>query len=158
MEIELEYEDRINKAIGKILRYFNFLEMNLGLCIRSLENPKNVEKSHTKLARTSISEKLKKLKSLLETKQIISDTDEFNTWYKSAMEAPSVRNYYIHGTWEYLPLKTENPLGFRIPPWRIENLRGESEFYTTLESLESEAQKIQNVFENFCQIRRKYGV
>ena len=44
-------------------------------------------------------------------------------------------------TWymEYLPLRVEKPLGFRIPPWRSESLRGETELTLSLDELEEDA-------------------
>ena len=158
MNIASDYETRINAALGTVLRYFNLLELNLGLCIRFLENPKNPERSHPKLARSSIAEKLQRLKDLLVTGGLIKDQNEFDNWYKEVGDAKCVRNYYVHGTWEYLPLRRDAPLGFRIPPWRSECLRGESELTMRLSELEADAQQIQVVFEKFIALRRKYNV
>ncbi|WP_200254128.1 hypothetical protein [Thiococcus pfennigii] len=153
-----DYEARINAALGTVLRYFNFLELNLGLCIRFLENPADPEKSHAKLGKTSIQEKLDRLTNLLVKKKLITDREEFDVWYQEAKEARCVRNYYVHGTWEYLPLKTEKPLSFRLPPWRSENLRGEEKLTMSITELEQDAQDIREAFEKFMSLRQKYNV
>ena len=152
------YEERINAVLGSILRNFNFLKLNLGLCIRFLENPKDPEKSHPKLARTSIQDKLDKLKQLLTDNDLIKNKPEFDAWYAEASEARSIRNYYVHGTWKHLPLRSGKPLGFRLPPWRTEHLRGEEAATMSLNELEEDAKNLQSVFEQFIKLRRKYGV
>ena len=158
MNSDIDPETRINIALGKVLRYFNFLELNLGLCIRSLENPEEPEQSHSELYQSSIKGKLKLFKDLLTTKNLITDQKEFDTWYQEVGDARCIRNYYVHGTWEYLPLRKEKPLGFRIPPWRNEDLRGETKLTMSLENLEEDAQQIQAVFEKFVILLRKYGI
>lgn len=110
MNPAIDYETRINTALGKLVRYFNFLELNLGLCIRMLENPENPEQSHKRLAQSSIMDKLKKFKELLNIKGLITNQEEFKKWYKEACDTRCIRNYYIHGTWEYLPGRSQDPL------------------------------------------------
>ncbi len=158
MKPEIGCEKRINESLGVILRNFNFLELNMGLCIRFLENVKEPERSHSKLARTSITEKLELLRSLLESKNLITDLEEFERWYKEVREARCIRNYYVHGTWEYLPLIKEKPLSFRLPPWRTETLKGETKVAMSLEQLEADANQIEKAFVNFMELRRKYNV
>ena len=158
MNSDIDPETRINIALGKVLRYFNFLELNLGFCIRSLENPEEPEQSHLELYQSSIKDKLKLFKDLLASQNLITDQEEFDTWYQEVGDARCIRNYYVHGTWEYLPLRSEKPLGFRIPPWRTEDLRGETKLSLSLDELEADAQQIQLVFEKFEALRRKYGI
>ena len=42
----MDHESRVNIALGKILRNYNFLELNVGLCLRFLENPEDTSASH----------------------------------------------------------------------------------------------------------------
>ena len=62
----MDYESRINTALGKILRYFNFLEFNLGLCLRLLAHPDDVSAAHNLLRRLGMPETIDRLRKLLE--------------------------------------------------------------------------------------------
>jgi len=154
----MDYESRINIALGKILRNYNFLELNVGLCLRSLENPEDPSASHPYLNRAGMPQAIRKLKRLLDCCEYIPDTSEFQEWMKLAEETRALRNYYVHGTWEFLPFRTDTPLGFRIPPWRKEVIRGSAHGVMKLEELEADANHVELVFKNFMAIREKYGV
>ena len=154
----MDYEARINTALGKILRYFNFLELNLGLSLRALANPKDVEASHSLLKRLSMPETIKRLRKLLIECEHIPDIDAFEKWAVQAEEIRPLRNYYVHATWDYLPLRKDAPLEFRIPPWRTEMIKGKSQGAMRIEDLEADAERVKSVFEEFQSIRRLYGV
>ena len=72
----MDHESRINVALGKILRYFNFLEMNIGLCLRALANPSDVGASHSLLRRAGMPETINRLRKLLAKCEHIGDTRE----------------------------------------------------------------------------------
>lgn len=152
------HESRIDSALGKILRHFNLLELNLGLCIRSLENPGEVGRSHSWLARSSLQEKAERFSKLVRERDLVEDQRELDDWNQAVLDARSFRNYYVHGGWEYYPLRKQAPIGFRIPPWRAEEVRGSSAPTMNLEDLEADAGAVQLVFEQFVRLRRKYGV
>ena len=154
----MDPESRINAALGKILRNFNFLELNVGLCLRILENPDNPSESHRYLNKVGILEAITKLKRLIDKCEKISDTSEFHKWIEHAEEIRLLRNYYVHATWEYLPLRKDAPLGFRIPPWRKEKIMGDIQGNMRIEDLEADAERIEEVFNDFMAIRKKYGV
>ena len=154
----MDHESRVNIALGKILRNYNFLELNVGLCLRCLENPEDPSASHPYLNKVGMPQAILKLKNLLDSCDHINDTSEFQEWMKLAEETRALRNYYVHGTWEYLPLRSDSPLGFRIPPWRKEVINGSSHGVMKLEDLEADADLIELVFNKFMAIRRKYGV
>jgi len=154
----MDYESRINTALGKILRYFNFLELNLGLCLRALAHPNDVSASHSLLRRLSMPETISRLRKLLEECEHIPDIKAFEKWTIRAEDIRPLRNYYIHATWDYLPLRKEAPLEFRIPPWRTENVGGRSQGPMRIEDLEADAERVESVFEEFQTIRRRYGV
>jgi len=152
----MEQELRINAALGKILRYFNYLELNLGLCLRSLENPGSPEDSHSYLNRAGLPQTIERLTQLLDECEHVPDTSEFQDWAKRAEESRLLRNYYAHATWEYLPLRNEAPLGFRIPPWRKELIKGNHRGTMRIEDLEADAYRIETTFNEFMKIRKKY--
>lgn len=149
---------RINMAIGRILRNFNFLELNLGLSIRQLQYPGEFERSHSWLARSSIQEKVARFSMLVRERGLVANEAELDSWCRSAIDTPSLRNFYTHGIWEYLPLRKEAPVSFRIPPWRQESIKGSRSPTMTLESLEADANAVEKVFEEFMRLRKSYGV
>jgi hypothetical protein len=155
---KVDYESRINTALGKILRYFNFLELNLGLCLRALAHPNDISASHGLLRRAGMPETINRLGKLLAECEHIPDISAFEKWAMRAEEIRPLRNYYVHATWDYLPLRKEAPLVFRIPPWRTEQIEGSSEGAMRIEDLEKDAKSIEAAFEEFMTIRRKYGV
>ena len=154
----MDHETRINTALGKILRNCNYLELNLGLCLRFLVSPSDPSASHSYLNRVGMPQAIKRLKNLLDECEHIPDTSEFQQWMKRAEEIRLLRNYYIHATWEYLPLLNDAPLGFRIPPWRKEVIRGSNHGTMQIEDLEADANRIEEAFNEFMAIRNKYGV
>jgi len=153
-----DHQSRIDSALGKILRYFNLLELNLGLCIRILENPREVERSHSWLARSSLQEKVERFARLVREMNLVKNPKELDAWQQAVLDARSFRNFYVHGCWEYLPRRKEAPVGFRIPPWRSEEIKGSGSPKMSLEDLEADARAVQLVFEQFDGLRRKYGV
>ena len=154
----MDHEARINTALGKILRYFNFLEMNMGLCLRALATPNDFDASHSLLRRLGIPETINRLRKLLAEREHISDTSAFEDWALRVEGVRSLRNYYVHATWDYLPLRRDAPLEFRIPPWRKEQIGGRSQGPMRIEDLEADAERIESVFKEFQSIRRQYGV
>ena len=154
----MDYESRINTALGKILRYFNFLELNLGLCLRALASPTDVNASHSLLRHLGMSGTINRLRTLLREYEHITDIDAFEKWAMNAEKIRPLRNYYVHATWEYLPRRKGGPLAFRIPPWRTEQIKGRSQGAMSLEDLEADAERVKTVFEEFRSVRRRYGV
>jgi len=154
----MEYEIRIDNALGKILRNFNLLELNIGLCLRSLENPKKPEAAHAFLKKAGLPEKIKRLKSLIAHNNIRDDISEFEKWIGQADEVRQLRNFFAHAIWEYLPQMKDAPLQFSIPPWRTEGIDGEMRGKMTIEDIEGHAEKVETVFKEFMHIRKKYGI
>jgi hypothetical protein len=156
--VQVNYEARINAALGKILRNFNFLELNLGLCLRALACPNDPSASHGFLNRAGMPDAIARLKELLAQCEHVKDIRSFEEWAMRAEEIRSLRNYYVHATWDYLPLKEEHPLVFRIPPWRSGQIEGKSEGEMRIEDLEEDAERVAAFFDEFRAIRRQYGV
>lgn len=154
----MEYEVRINNALGKILRNFNFLELNIGLCLRILQNPKKPEEAHAFLKNAGLPEEIQRLKSLIVQNNIHDDISEFEKWIRQADEVRRLRNYFAHAIWEYFPLVKDAPLHFSIPPWRTEGIDGEMRGKMTIEDIENHAEKVETVFKEFMRIRKKYGI
>jgi len=103
-------------------------------------------------------ETINRLRTLLAECEHIPDIYAFEKWAMLAEQVRPLRNYYIHATWDYLPLRKDAPLEFRIPPWRIEQIEGRSQGTMRIEDLEADAERIEAVFEEFQSVRRLYGV
>lgn len=154
----MDHELRINAALGKILRNYNFLELNLGLCLRFLENPNNPEASHKYLRRSNLPQIVKRLKKLLVECEHITDTNEFNEWINRSEDIRLLRNYYVHASWQYLPLNDDGKAKFSTPPWRKEKNKGDIEGRMRIKDLEADANRIEAAFKEFMEIRLKYKV
>ncbi len=70
------YETRIDSALGKILRSFNLLELNLSLCLRHMENPEQVDLSHNWLGRgrSTIQEKIERFLRLVRENGLLTSS------------------------------------------------------------------------------------
>lgn len=154
----MDEETRINNALGKLLRNYNYLELNLGLCLRHLAKPDNPDAAHSYLNRAGMPQVIQRLEELLEKSDHMADTTEFQQWIKTAEEIRQLRNYYAHATWAYLPLRDNARLEFRIPPWRKETIRGDKHGEMQIEALEADADRVQQVFNEFMAIRKKHRI
>ena len=157
----MDPETRIHVALGKILRYYNFLDTNLGLCIRFVKKPKDPALFHPQLAKMGMHEKLECFQKLVATNEKLSSVakdPDFSQWIDSASNARAARNLYVHGTWEYLPIRAEKPLCFRLPVWMKRISRDYFEPALTLEELEIAADEMRAVFETFMHLRKKHGI
>ena len=157
----LDPEPRINSALGELLRSFNFLDLNLGLCISHLENPGEPQKSHTSLANMSTHRKVQRLHTLIEQGEYIASgkrRSAYDKWHESTNHCRLIRNFYVHGVWEYLPMRSHDPLGFRVPPWMKHTLGVESEKTMSLVEFEDSVAKVTAVYKGFMEIRRNNGI
>ena len=155
------FEIRFSIALAKFLKFFNLLEKSLGLSISHLENPSNPKKSYPKLVASTAEQKIETWLSLLvESRKIVkkSHQNELEHWKKAVHELRFFRNLYVHGNWEYLPLRRDAPVGVRFPIWWHEKL-GEDAFETmTLGEFESSANEMKMVFNQFMDIRKKHAL
>lgn len=104
---------------------------------------------------------MEKLRELLTNGEVIQDgksAREFRDWYELADRARSIRNRYVHGHWEYLPLRGNEPVDFRAPAWMREKLGDKGVETMSLAAFEAIAFEMKEVQERFSRIRRKHGV
>jgi hypothetical protein len=123
-----------------------------------LADPKDPSTSHQYLKKAGLAGAIKRLKNLLDECEHVPDKSEFEEWMVRAEGIRHLRNYYVHATWEYLPLSDETPLGFRIPPWRTETINENDHGAMRIEDLEADANRVEKAFNEFMKIRQKYGV
>jgi hypothetical protein len=154
-------EIRFSSALVRLLRYFNLLEENVGLSISHLENPDNPRASYPRLAITTAEQKLLDWKALLEKGGHISNDaakSGLYGWFERANNARCIRNRYIHGHWEYLPLREEKPVGVRASAWLHEKFGAMANEQMSMAELEASVDELENVFQEFMSLRKKYGV
>jgi hypothetical protein len=103
-------------------------------------------------------ERLKKLLEKADLKVKKKVREELSAWYEKAAGVRNIRNRYVHGNWEFLPLRHNEPVGVSAPPWMREKLGSLANETMSLEQLEAVAQEVEAVFQEFMALRRKYGV
>ncbi len=161
MEVTFDPNARFEKALVSLIRSFNYLDTNIGLCISHLSHPSNPSGAYPALAKMTPEKRVERLKMLLETKETAVKKkvlEELAIWYKKAANVRNIRNRYVHGNWEYLPLRHREPVGVSAPPWMKEKLGSLANETMSLEQLELVASEVETVFQEFMQLRRKYGV
>ena len=154
----MEHEVRINTSLGRILRSFNLLELNLGLCLRVLANTEDPTTLHTYLRKVGIQEIVAKLGELLDDCEHIPDSSAFKEWSSATEHVRHLRNFYVHATWDYTPLRKDMPLEFRIPPWLEGRMKTVSRGRMRIEDLENDAMCVESAFLEFMAIRNRYRV
>lgn len=151
-------EDRFARGMVKLLRYFNLLDTNVGLCLSHLISPGDVQASYAKLANQTSRQRFDELKRIVTNGDEFSTSavrEEFELWFTDATRARSVRNRYVHGNWEYLPLRSEAPVAVCAPPWMADRLDQNAEEIMTLEQFEDMADEVEQIFERFMELRRR---
>jgi len=154
-------EVRFTSALARLLKYFNLLEENIGLCIAHLVNSSNPKASYPLLARMTAEQKMDRLREIFVSGEVIADNVsilEFEEWFELAARARSIRNRYVHGHWEYLPMRSQKPVGVRAPAWMREKLGHEAEETMSLTDLEAVVDEMESVFDGFMRIRKKHGL
>jgi len=145
--------NKYNSLLVDYLRYFNLLELNVGLCIRRLSGIDESE-IHRKLDKMSFE---KKLEYLLELSSKENDS-ELKNWCKEAHARRQERNMYMHGQWAFIP-HLEEGVEFLLAPWVEEkycNIYPGKRF--TLEKLESIVLDIRACFNDFNKLRDKNSI
>jgi hypothetical protein len=160
-----DIEPEFSSNLLKFLKYFNLLERNLGLSISFLVNDKDPHVAYPFLEKLNTQGKLDILKELIFYKN--SETNEeiindFNRWFKEALETKAIRNRYIHGYWHIRDDRTENPIIFSPTTWTsgVGKVATEtdSDQYMSLSEFKDVVQKMEALFESFSALRGKYGI
>lgn len=159
--IELDPNARFEKAMFNLLRSFNFIDHNLGLCISFLAGPQSPQNTYNKLSNISFDQRMKWFEKLLtESERDFSEQakEEFTAWLVQADKARKMRNVYVHAIWRFNPVMVGKPVCISSPVWMQEKLGDEVNQKLSLEELESKANVVERVFEDFMKIRKKYHV
>jgi hypothetical protein len=149
-------EQRFSIFLFRFHQSFNLLDQNLGLCIRSLENPRKVEDSHEWLANSTVKTKLVKLRQLFVQEGF--DSEVFEQWFELADSSRFDRNLFTHAYWEILPLDTDSPVYLSVHPWMASKLGVERSRGMTIDAFEAIAKEMQNTLHEFVKLRRVLNV
>lgn len=156
-----QLEEEFSIALVRLLRQFNLLELNLGLAISFLIDSKNPKSTYPKLSKMSLEKKLHEFCRLIEKSDLYRSHDyknELNSWSSRATEARWIRNFYVHGHWQLLPLREERPVSLSAPPWMREKLGITKEIKMTIQELQNMAESMEYLFKDFMRLRKKLGV
>ncbi|AMK78012.1 MULTISPECIES: hypothetical protein [Methylomonas] len=161
--IEQDPNARFEKAIFKLLRSFNYIDLNIGLLIASIPGPLPRDEIVKKLSSKSFDKKMKWFKSLLKEDPLHlyigkKGVSEFEEWFLQAHEVRELRNRYVHATWNFYPMRKGSPVSISSPEWMKHILGDELEEAMSLDELESKAARVEMVFRDFNQLRKKYNV
>ena len=154
-------EDRFANGIVKLLRYFNLIDTNVGLCLSHLTSPHDPEAAYPRLAKQTSQQRFDELNRLVVNGTQFStnsEREEFDAWFKDATRARLIRNRYVHGNWEYLPRRSAAPVGVWLPAWMAGKPGQDTHESMTLEQLEDTANEVENIFERFREIRRRHEI
>jgi hypothetical protein len=151
-----EENQRINKFNSLLVDYlntFNYLELNVGLCISHLDSL-SMDESYKRLEKMNFDRKLEKL---LELTNFIA-TSDLHDWCKEAHEKRNERNMYLHGQWIFFPYYDKG-VEFSIAPWMRKKY---SDIYPgirfSLQEFESIVLDIKKCFERLQILRRQYNI
>lgn len=151
-----ELESEFSLKLLRFLNAFNYLERNVGLCLSFLLNPENPRAAHNRISKMTAQVKISTLRQELcrrysaERKEILS---EFDAWCEDAEKSRALRDKYLHGQWQVLPMNNERPITFSLPEWI-----GGGDHSMSLAEFESAVQEVEGVFEQFMQFRKKHSI
>jgi len=143
---------RYQCAVFRVLNCHSLLDLNLGLCIAHLSEPKNPPSAYGALERLSCSGKIEALRKLVPSEMARS----LDRWAHTAMNVRAVRNQFAHGVWEYSPLNKSAPVGLRMPPWFASG--DDAEFRFAVSEVETQADEMKACFVTFMEWRRHHSV
>jgi hypothetical protein len=150
------YDDLTNKFNSLLVDYlntFNYIEVNVGLCIRYLSDI-GIEDMNKKISKMSFE---KKIEHLLKLTSADENKKDLYTWSQDAHEKRHERNMYMHGQWKFIP--HIQSIEFRIAPWVKEKY---SNVYPgiciPLGTFEDIVLDIKDCFNKFNALRTKYGI
>jgi hypothetical protein len=159
--LESDLNSRFEKAMFDLLRNFNFIDLNLGLCISFLASRNDPQSTYKKLASISFDQRMKWFEKSLHSEQTsLSEKaiGEFNKWLIDADQARKLRNIYVHAIWRFFPDVLGKPVRISSPVWMKEKLGDDLYQQLSIDELEAKVSMVSNVFKNHMKLRKKYSI
>lgn len=150
-------QGRTASALMRLMKAFGLLEFNLGLAIAHLEYPGESERAYRDLAKLGFGRMVDQLARLLKNeaeRASQSRSADFDAWATFARPARKIRNDFVHGVLECVPLDSSHPIHLSRPAWHAEDcvLRMSSE------DLEMKVCYVEEAFDRFYKFRQKYRI
>ena len=121
-----------------------------------MENPSDVDKSHSWLAKTNLAGKIEKFLQMVDENE--EYTTELASWRDAARQARCDRNVFTHAYWDFLPLDVDTPVHMYLHPWITEDQAEDIPKSMSLEAFEVFVQNVESVFKEFEKLRRIMNV
>lgn len=154
-----QIEAALSIAVLRLLKWFNYLELNLGLSLSSLINEAAPKETYGAISNMSLEKKLGKFIKLVEAdERLNTERIDLQEWVDRTNRARYVRNSFVHGSWEILPLRSNEPIKLRLPPWIAEDKSEYGRRGLTIQDVEQAADEMGQVFGQFMHIRKRLGV
>lgn len=149
----VDLTNKFNSLLVEYLNTFNYIELNVGLCINYLSGI-DTEDMNKKISKMSFE---KKIEYLLKITSSDDSKKDLYTWSQDAHEKRHERNMYMHGQWVFIP--HIECIEFKIAPWVKEKY---SNVYPgiciPLDKFEDIVLDIKDCFNKFNVLRTKYGI
>jgi hypothetical protein len=152
---------RFEKAMFNLLRSFNFIDLNLGLSIPLLAEPRSPRDTYKRLSNMSFDQRMKWFKKLLtdgERHLSAEARGQFENWLVRADEVRELRNVYVHAIWRFNPRGRGKPVSISSPVWMEEKLGNALNQEMSLVQIEAKATLVEGVLKEFMKIRKTYNV
>ena len=159
--LENDPNARFEKSMFDLLRNFNFIDLNLGLCISFLASNNDPQSTYKKLASISFDQRMKWFEKLIYSEQTSLNKKaigEFNKWLIDADQARKLRNIYVHAIWRFYPDVLGKSVSISSPVWMKEKLGEDLHQQLSLDELEAKVSMVSNVFKNYIKLREKYNI
>ncbi|MBX2869919.1 MAG: hypothetical protein KTR18_14665 [Acidiferrobacterales bacterium] len=154
-----DIETSIAKSLFRLLKWFNLMEINLGLSISHLLNEGGSTASYNSVSKMSLDRKLTKFLDLIsEDERLNIGKIDLDGWRARVNTARLVRNAFVHGYWEILPINPESPISLQLPPWAVKSKENYSGSKFSAIDVEAAADDMGRVFGEFMHFRKKLGV
>lgn len=154
-----EIEAELAKALLRLLKWANLLELNLGLTISFLINEAAPKDAYPAISKMSLDKKLSKFIELVSNDSRLNTKEiDLCVWKERTDRARFVRNSFVHGYWEVLPMRTDTPISLRLPPWIAEDKSEYSGRGLTIVDIEQAADEMGQVFGQFMHFRKKLSI
>ena len=150
----MESKNKFNSLLVEYFNTFNYIELNVGLCIRFLSGL-SYEEMNSKIEKLNFA---KKIEILLKLTSAELDKKDLHEWCIEAHKKRHERNMYMHGQWHFIP-HLEEGVEFSIAPWVQKKYAA---LYPgqriALHKLECIVDDIKSCFDQFNRLRTKYGI
>lgn len=151
MRTSEDIEAFLSKFTREYIRLFNMLERNISYSLRYMSESDSSSNSIEEIQALSFCKKIKQLKEIIAKKKLNST---FSAWFQTLEKCRILRNNLVHGNWE-VAWFLDKPIRFdacEVAGKLSKSIRGD---FTT-KDLSVELKSLEQIGEEFSQLRKKY--